>query len=279
MNQSVLQQKLEIIQQDDYTQIQNIDLHQLTLMMIQHIGTTNSYMREMLIYKCFVHFIQEELISPEHLETLLMKCLSDEFLYFEIKTPGTDGVFTRSYTTLLIALIIKFDTAHPFLSYEMLQKTKNNLIEYMNLERDYRGYVKDKGWARSVAHGSEAFHTFILHPNATGDWEEEFVHCLLNKIFVEDTVYHNQEEERIAVPLLTMIHNGFSKDRFISMLDKKIKRLPQIQKKISKQEYFVLYANIKNFLRALFFKSREILNQNSFLLQIERTLQEFKCFY
>ncbi|MED2762578.1 DUF2785 domain-containing protein [Bacillus thuringiensis] len=279
MNHSALQQKLELIQQDDYTQIKNIDLNQLIFVMLQHIGTPNSYMREMLIYKCFARFIQEELLSTEHLEALLKKCLSDEFLYFEITTPGTDGVFTRSYTTLLLALIIKFDVAHSFLSYEMLQKIKEKMIEYMSLERDYRGYIQDKGWARSVAHGSDVFHTLVLNPNFMGNYEEEIIHCLLNKIFVEDTIYHNQEEERIAIPILSMIHNGFSKEHFISIVDKKIKRLPQIKMKISTQEYFFLCANIKNFLRTLFFKARETLNQNSFLMKIERILQEFICFY
>ncbi|PGS77376.1 hypothetical protein COC69_20365 [Bacillus cereus] len=275
----VLQQELELIQQNDYSFIENIDLIQLTLEMVQHIGTTNSYIREMLIFKCLVHFIQENFLSTEHLETLLVKCLSDEFLYFEIQTPGTDGVFTRSYTILLIALIIKYDTMQPFLSYEMVQKVKNSLIKYMNVEKDYRGYIQDKGWANSIIHGSEAFHTLVLNPNIKGICEEEILHCLLNKVFVEDIVYYNQEDERIAIPILAVIHNGFSKDRFISILDKKIKRLPQMQKKNSTQEYFVLYANIKNFLRALFFKIKETLNQNPFLMQIERMLKEFRCYF
>ncbi|MGU3442370.1 DUF2785 domain-containing protein [Bacillus cereus] len=275
----LLQHELESIQRNDYTQMQNKDLNELTAKMIQHIGTTNSYMREMLICKCLAHFIHEGFLSTDTLETLLITCLGDDFLYFEITKPGTDGVFTRSYTTLLIAHIIQFDTVHSFLSCEMIQKTKSELIKYMDLETDYRGYVQNKGWARSIVHVADAFHALVLNPNIMGACEEEIIHCLLNKIFVEDTVYYNQEDERIAIPLLAIIHNGFSVDHFVFMLDKKIKRLPQIKQNISNQKYFVLCANIRNFLRALFLKNREILNQNASWLQIERMLKEFRRYY
>ncbi|WP_110498056.1 DUF2785 domain-containing protein [Bacillus sp. 196mf] len=275
MDRMELQQGLEQLQQNDYMQIQHIDLQELTLQMLQHIGTPDRYMREMLLYKCFAYIIQKGFLPIEHIKVLATTCLHDDFLYLDITQPGTDSVFTRSYTALLMALIIQFDHTHVSLSDEMLYKIKDAFIQYMNVETDYRSYIPDKGWAHAIAHGADALHAIALHPKMMGHYEEEIIHCLVNKIFIHDNIYHYYEEERIATPLLAMIHHGFSSDRFISLVDKKIQRLPQIKKKLSLPEYFALCANVKNFIRTLFFKVREHPQYHSFLLQIEKIIKEF----
>lgn len=84
MDITALQQQLELIQQNDYTQLRYIDINELTLHMLQYIGTTDSYVRYQLIYKCFVHFIHHEFLMDDQLKLLLQTCLSDEYLYCDI---------------------------------------------------------------------------------------------------------------------------------------------------------------------------------------------------
>ncbi|KFN15794.1 MULTISPECIES: DUF2785 domain-containing protein [Bacillus] len=269
-----LQQQLELIQQNDYTQMQNIDLNELSSHMIQNIGTTDSYVRDQLIYKCFAHFIQNEFLPHDQLETLLTTCLSNNYLYREIASPNTDGVFTRSYTTLLISLIIQFDNSHSFLLQETVQKVKEKLITYMNLEIDYRGYVQDKGWAHSIAHASDVFNELVHNPHITCSCYEEIAHCILNKIFIYSTVYHNNEDERIVTTLLSMLYYDFSRDQLFSIIYKKIKRLPQLKKRLSCHEYCKLCANLKNFLRTLFFRTKIDPNLSSVANRAEKMLKE-----
>ncbi len=269
-----LQQQLDLIQQNDYSQIQNIDLNELSSHMIGHIGTTDSYVRDQLIYKCFAHFIQNEYLSHDQLETLLTTCLSDDYLYQEITSPNTDGVFTRSYTTLLIGLIIQFDNSHSFLLQETVQEVKEKLITYMNLETDFRGYVQDKGWAHSVAHASDAFNELVHNPHITCSCYEEIAHCIINKIFIYSTVYHNNEDERIVTPLLSMLYYDFPRDLLFSIIYKKIKRLPQFRKRLSCHKYCILCANLKTFLRTLFFRSKTDPNFSSVANRAEKMLRE-----
>lgn len=68
MDITALQQQLELIQQNDYTQLQHIDVNELTLNMLQYIGTTDSYVRYQLIYKCFAHFIHHEFLMDDQAE-------------------------------------------------------------------------------------------------------------------------------------------------------------------------------------------------------------------
>ncbi|EEL49993.1 hypothetical protein bcere0022_26190 [Bacillus cereus Rock3-44] len=269
-----LQQQLDFIQQNNYTQIQNIDLNELSSHMIEHIGTTDSYVRDQLIYKCFAHLIQNEFLSHDNLEILLTTCLSDDYLYQEISSPNTDGVFTRSYTTLLIGLIIRFDNSHSFLSQETVQKVKEKLLTYMNLETDYRGYIQDKGWAHSVAHAADAFNELVHSSHISCSCYEEIAHCLLNKVFTYFSVYHNNEDERIVTPLLSMLYYDFSKDQLFSMIYKKIERLAQLKIKLPCHEYFMLCANIKTFLRTLFFRTKTDLSLTSVANRAEKMLRE-----
>ena len=122
MDITALQQQLELIQQNDYTQLRHIDINELTLHMLQYIGTTDSYVRYQLIYKCFVHFIHHEFLMDDQLKLLLQTCLSDEYLYCDIYSPHSDGVFTRSYTVSLIALILNSLIRTTFVQRRILKK-------------------------------------------------------------------------------------------------------------------------------------------------------------
>ncbi|EMA6343465.1 DUF2785 domain-containing protein [Bacillus cytotoxicus] len=279
MNIQTLQQQLELIQQNDYSQMQHFDIDELTLGMMQHIGTTDSYIRNQLIYESFSHFIQHHFLSHDQLELLLATCLSEEYLYFEISSPYTDGVFTRSYTALLIALIIQFDNVHTFLLPETIIEIKEKLITCMNLESDFRGHIEQKGWAHSIAHISDAFHQLVQNPHISGPCYEEIIHCLLNKIFIHSTIYYNNEDERIATPLLAMLYCDFPKEAFFTILYKKMKRLPQIRKRLSLNEYCMLCANIKTFLRTLFFRTREDPHLTSLANRVDKILRELPQYY
>ncbi|MGW8447811.1 DUF2785 domain-containing protein, partial [Bacillus wiedmannii] len=239
MDITTLQQQLELIQQNDYTQLQHIDLNELTLNMLQYIGTTDSYVRYQLIYKCFAHFIHHEFLMDDQLKLLLQTCLSDEYLYYDIYSPHTDGVFTRSYTVSLIALILQFANSHYFFTEEDIEEIKNKLISYTNLETDFRGYIENKGWAHCIAHVSDAFTEIVHNSYTTFEWYEELIHCLLNKIFIPSDLFHNNEDERIVTPLLSMLYHDFPQDELISIIYKKIKRLPQIRKRLSLNEYCI----------------------------------------
>ncbi len=157
----------------------------------------------------------------DQLKLLLQTCLSDEYLYCDIYSPHSDGVFTRSYTVSLIALILQFANSHYFCTEEDIEEIKNKLITYTNLETDFRGYIENKGWAHCLAHVSDAFTEIVHNTYTTFEWYEELIHCLLNKIFIPSDLFHNNEDERIVTPLLAMLYHDFPQDELISIIHKK----------------------------------------------------------
>ncbi|WP_146551909.1 DUF2785 domain-containing protein [Rummeliibacillus sp. SL167] len=109
--------------------------------MIKHIGSIDSELRDQLIYGSFYQLIIEKNLL-EH--TLLIELLDlglSDLLFKGIGGTETNTVFTRSFTSLLIALILYRDNEDNFLSQSMVYKIKDKLIDYISLENDLRGYI------------------------------------------------------------------------------------------------------------------------------------------
>ncbi|MDA2639017.1 DUF2785 domain-containing protein [Bacillus cereus] len=269
-----LHQQLEELQQNDYLYLHTFNLKDLTSTMMQHIGTIDGYTREMLIYPCFQYFIQHNLLNIAQLEVLLASCLNPDYLYFEISSSQTDGIFTRSYTLALLTLIIQYDTKHSFLPENQLVDALEKVLQYFKLEQDYRVYIPEKGYTRHILYGSSTLHALIQNPNILNIHYEQIIHCLLNTTFHYQDVYYNNEAEYIITPLIAILQHEFPQKQFLSILTKKIQRLSQIKEKLTQNQFSILYANIKTFLRTLFFRTKRDTSLTSMTNQIEKILNQ-----
>lgn len=275
----MLQQQLEEIRTNNYIMDNTIHIDSLSSSMLQHIGVTDSYLRDKLIYSTFYHLIKKDYISHTHLQTLLSESLSEHYLFYEIHSDNDDAVFTRAFTTLLIALIIDADTNHNFLSQTDILNVKDKLILYMNKEHDLRGYVQERGWAHSVAHASDTFEALVNNPKLETSHYEEILQTLLNKVCVHSIYYKYEEDERIVYPIVAMLQNGLEEEILLLALRDLVAQL-QVQKPtLHIDSYEFLYGNIKSFLRSLFFKLRAMSICKKTECEIEKLLQELPKYY
>ncbi|MDM5464524.1 MULTISPECIES: DUF2785 domain-containing protein [Bacillus cereus group] len=275
----MLQQQLEEIRTNNYIMANTIHIDSLSSSMLQHIGVTDSYLRDKLIYSTFYHLIKKDYISHTHLQKLLSESISENYLFYKIHTDDDDAVFTRAFTTLLIALIIDADTNHNFLSQTDISNVKDKLILYMNKEHDLRGYVQERGWAHSVAHASDTFEALVNNPKLETLHHEEILQTLLNKICVHSIYYKYEEDERIVYPIVAMLQNGLEEEVLILALHNLVAQL-QVQKPtLHIKSYEFLYGNIKSFLRSLFFKLRTMSICKKTEREIEKSLQELHKYY
>lgn len=238
--------------------------------MIVHIGSTDSELRDQLIYSTFCQLIVNNQLDHGLLGELLDICLSD-LLFKGIGENGTDTVFTRSFASLLIAAILYKDNEDNFLSQNMLSKIKDELIDYINLEKDLRGYVPVKGWAHSIAHVADAFDELVKNPKVNQGFYLDVLKSLWNKIFVSTSVYIHNEDERILIPILEMLTNGLDHEE-IEKLMRNVKMELKIRKEqIDEEEYWFLYSNCKTFLKSFYIK----VNMNCELIPLKKSIE--KC--
>jgi len=69
---------------------------------------------------------------------------------------GTDSVFRRSFSVLVLAECIARDAEEHLLPDHVVLEWGDRIATWFLRERDVRGWVPDKGWAHAIAHGSDA---------------------------------------------------------------------------------------------------------------------------
>ncbi|EOQ24981.1 MULTISPECIES: DUF2785 domain-containing protein [Bacillus] len=275
----MLQQQLEEIRNNNYVINEALNIDSLSSIMLEHIGDTDGYLRDKLIYSTFYHLIKKDYISHTHLQKLLLESISDKYLLYKIHSDDEDAVFTRAFTTLLIALIIDADTNHNFLSQADLLHVKDRLVLYMNNEHDFRGYVQDHGWAHSIAHASDTFEALVRSPKLETLYYEEILQTLLNKVCVHSIYYKYEEDERIVYPIIAMLQNGLKEEVLIVALHDLVAQLPVQKQTLPIKSYEFLYGNIKSFLRSLFFRLRTLSICEETECKIEKLLRELPKYY
>ncbi len=275
----MLQQQLEELRNNNYIIDNTLHIDSLSSSMLEHIGVTDSYLRDKLIYSTFYHLIKKDYLSHTQLQKLLLESIGEKFLLYKIYSNDEDAVFTRSFTTLLIALIIDADTNHNFLSQNDILNVKDQLILYMNNEHDFRGYVQDHGWAHSIAHASDTFEALVRSPKLETLYYEEILQTLLNKVCVHSIYYKYEEDERIVYPIVAMLQNGLKEEVLLLALHELIAQLPAKKQTLHIESYEFLYGNIKSFLRSLFFSLRKLSICEETEREVEKLLQELPKYY
>lgn len=188
----------------------DLDKNSVLKSMIVHIGSTDSELRDQLIYTSFYQLIIESnLMEPQLLTELLDICIS-ELMFKGVGEKDTDSVFTRAFTTLLVALILYKDNLENFLSQDKINNVKEKVMKYIYLEKDVRGYVAEKGWAHSMAHAADAVKELVMNQKLKKESYPEILKMLWSKVLVSSSAYVHNEEERLLIPILEMLQRGLN---------------------------------------------------------------------
>ncbi|NME04415.1 DUF2785 domain-containing protein [Psychrobacillus sp. BL-248-WT-3] len=248
------------------------NLEEVIKEMLINIGSVDEELRDSLIYSTFYQLIENNKLSNSLMVKILDVCLSEEYLFKGIGEQDTDTVFTRSFSSLVIALIVEKDKTKEFLDKQQLEEVYKKTTTYLQSEKDVRGYVEGKGWAHSIAHGADLFESIISHPSNDILHAEEWLNVIKACIW-RDTVLQDDEDERLIFAVEAMIEKGLPEEmlvewvhNFESLLEAKLKEQNRIV-------FYKYRSNVMNFLKSLYFRLT-YLDQNIHTQhQIKKTLK------
>lgn len=236
--------------------LQNINLDDLIERMLENIGSTDSELRDSLIYNSFGKLILEDYLTIEQMNYILEVCLRNLFL--NIGQKEDDSVFTRSFSALVIVLVLKKDRERRFLTDDTLKKTIEDSINYLKLEEDIRGYVFGKGWAHSIAHGADLLTEAIIHPNFDINLSNECLEAIKLCLFKDSSIkspFVDEEEERLIFAVEALQKKGITDDEINKWLFSISEKLNQIlEKEGYSLNFFWKKSNVINFLRGYYFR-------------------------
>lgn len=240
------------------TTIQSNDLDTLIDQMLDNIGSTDSELRDSLIYNSFGKLILEDCLTSKQISHIHKVCLKN--LLLDLGQKQNDSVFTRSFSSLVIALILKKDRTEQFLSEDILEQTILDSIKYLKLEEDIRGYVDGKGWAHSIAHGADLLTECVRHPKFDIKLNSECLDTVKLCLFKEDTEhlpFIDEEEERLIFVVEALQDKDLTDNRienWILKISDELDELFQVEGYSS--NFFYKKGNVINFLRGYYFRLR-----------------------
>lgn len=234
--------------------IKNKDLNKLIEQMVQHIGSTDQELRDKLIYTSFYYLIKQDYLNHQHMKYLIETCLDDKHLFLGIGTTNDDSVFTRAFSTLVIALILGKDREDQFLSEETVLQAINSSIQYLQKEEDTRGYVEEKGWAHSIAHGADLLDEAVKHPLFELTLANECLNTIGNCIFRE-TAYIDDEDERLIFAITALLEKGMDENSLKNWIIGLSNEVIEMKNTIGySPSFFRKNTNLNQFLKSFYFR-------------------------
>ncbi|MHA5099977.1 DUF2785 domain-containing protein [Oenococcus oeni] len=176
--------------------------------MLQNIGNTNSHLRGDLIYNLFARGFDEDAFTFVQKQLITNELIESGNLFKAIKLDQNDFVFLRSFTALALAEIISADGKKNFLSDKDRKKLFSMSIVYLSSEKDFRGFVSGKGWAHTVAHGSDFLAASIRNPLFSLDMVDKSFKVFFYILNQLETAFVDNEEQRISFALISALESN-----------------------------------------------------------------------
>ena len=244
--------------------------------MLENIGSTDPVLRDDLIYETFAGWIKADQLSPGELKHLLNACLDDSHTFYRIGEEGTDSVFTRTFSLLVVALILDAQRRNRFLTQADIREVKAKMVRYMAEEKDVRGYIEEKGWAHSTAHAADVLWE-LAKCGELADRQDllDILHAVSEKVIISNYIYIHKEDERMARAVVCIFGRVILDEREIAGW---LEGFGDIRKSGSHPEDDYLRNNVKMFLRSLYFRLSPDGSEGQIRPLIESVLQKLSKF-
>jgi hypothetical protein len=254
MNAEQLKIELKELDFNKPEAVKSKDLGQLIRQMVMHIGSTDPILRDKLIYTSFYYLTKDGYLNHQQMTYLIQTCLDKNNLFLRIGSTNDDSVFTRAFSSLVVTLILDRDRKKRFLTEEMVNKAIESSILYLQREEDTRGYVEEKGWAHSIAHGADLLAEAVKHPIFNLSLASKCLNTIGGCI-LKETAYLDEEDERLIYAVTALLEKGMDEYLLKEWIANLSNKVTEIKSMTGFTPYFFrMNTNLNQFLKSLYFR-------------------------
>lgn len=253
-SETELKTLLKDIIANDYAPPKGVNLLELALEMVEHLGSPDAELRDELIYTTFVKWImRQKQFDGDELRQILNRISDDEHLFFKIGEANTDSVLLRSFSMLLWPPILIRDRQAPFLSAAEVSALKAKMIRFLTEEQDHGGFVTGKGWAHAAAHAADALDDLVQCTHLQAPDLVELLQAASAAIAFAAMPHLYEEDERMTTAALAAVRRGLlSETEVQGWLAGLVAKATEPAAAGSGFVHF----NVKAFLRSLYFRAK-----------------------
>jgi hypothetical protein len=250
----------------------------LTEELFSYIESIDPDLRDTIAYETFANWLEKDFYKPDQVRGYIMRLIVN--LQNGLGERDTDSVFGRSFSALLLAEIVHHNNKEPFLDRDETSNILARALDYLEQEKDPRGYVPEKGWAHALAHTSDLL--FVLAQNqlmAREDLERILQGIAFKLVAPTDWVYIHGEDDRLARAVIAIYQRNLASQDWLAIIspDRKNNWKDSYTDASLNNAYF----NCRTFLRSLHFRvaqTEEFEHKDHILLAIKTALQRMRQF-
>jgi hypothetical protein len=200
------------IAQNQNTPPDGADVPALSRELVELLASPDPVLRDELAYSVLTAWIyQKRIIEPDTIRVLMDQMLTN---LLQGSDRDTDGVFRRSFSALMLSVVVARDNAAPFLNERELQRIEGSALRYLESERDVRGYDPVKGWMHSAAHTADLL-KFVGRSRYVKPADQTMLLEGIGRKVTTTPVFTHGEDERFARAVLALVNRpDFDRDAF-----------------------------------------------------------------
>ena len=168
------------------------------------LASPDPELRDEVGYSTFASWIYaKRLLSPDDLRGLIAQLSRN--LKQDVGSTGTDAIFRRSFSALVLSVVAARDNAAPFLEEKEFRGLLQDALEYLDAEKDLRGCEPGKGWFHSAAHTADLLKFLGRSRYLQPADQAAITDGILRKLRNSAVVFTFGEDERMARALLSLV--------------------------------------------------------------------------
>ncbi len=244
----------------------------LMLSLIENFASSDAHLRDELSYSLVAQLILRNGLAGDQYEELLRIATDEAHLFFRIGETDSDSVFMRSFSVLLVPLVIDRADQSASLPQDLVQSVTESVLHYASSERDWRGYIPGKGWAHAVTHTADALGACALHPATAGEQVKRILESIRQLAMLPSPLGY-LEDDRLAMAAFSIIQKRGVHE---SVADRWLDAFQLLD--LRGQDATLSGANAEHFLRSLYFRFLHADRSSGWLPKIEFAVTRFDVF-
>jgi hypothetical protein len=218
-----------------------------------YLRSPDPELRDEFAYQITVAWMyRDKRLSKDEVQILLREWMAN--LRSGLGEVGTDSVLLRSFSALELSVIAALDNEKGVLDAADFAALVSAGIEYMNGERDLRGYEPQQGWFHATAHTADLLKFLGRNRRLSVADQGKILDAIASKLRADGHVFAFGENERMASAVRSLLQRpDLDHARFETWLA----RFPQQSKALLERSPldpagFAELQNSKDLLRSLY---------------------------
>jgi Protein of unknown function (DUF2785) len=169
-----------------------------------YLASPDPELRDDIAYRVLANWLYvQRIVPPERAGELIATWRRN--LRHGIGERGTDSVFRRSFSALMLSVAAALDNQAPYLDAGAFERLLEAALQYLHDERDTRGFDPEKGWMHSVAHTADLLKFLGRSRHLEAQDQAAILAAIAGKLDTLDVVLVHGEDERLARAVLSIV--------------------------------------------------------------------------